>query len=309
VPSPSPTPVPTADPANVPSAEPTQVPSPQLAPVPSSKPVIEPSAEPTQPPTVVPTQLPNPSPTSAPTLTPQPTLIPSPSPTRLRCLPGTFTEELNFDCNFGNGLGGFVNNGSSDWIQGSSHDSSSDSTTINGPSADRTTGSGAYVYAPAVSYSAADQVFVLEASLGSSTGSLSFYYHLIGCVDSTLTLSTQGISGVWTQKWSIAGSSSGTVKDAWQIVELELESTELSLKFVAFTPAGASQSCSMALDDVYVAKLCTLCPKGQYQDNIGATACLPCVNGSYCETEGLTAATGTCAAGKYSRCERTIHSS
>jgi hypothetical protein len=194
-----------------------------------------------------------------------------------------------------------VNTGSNEWVEGNSLNSgSSGGGIIAGPPEDRTTGSGTYVYAPAVSYSATNQIFVLEASLGSSQGSLSFYYHLIGCANSSLTLFTQGASGAWTEKWSISVSDSNTTEDAWQIVKLALASSELSLRFVAFTPAGASHSCAAALDDVYVAKLCTPCPTGQYQSIIAANACLPCVNGSYCETEGLTSPTDFCAAGQYS---------
>jgi hypothetical protein len=220
------------------------------------------------------------------------------SPTRLRCLPGTFTEEEDFDCNFGDGICGFLNTGDSDWVGGNSLNSGSGGS-ITGPSEDRTTGSGTYVYAPSVSHSSENQTFVLEASLGSSTGSLSFYYYLIGCGNSMLTLFTEGASGTWTQKWSIAGADISSA-DTWQIVELDLASTEISLRFVAYTPAGASQSCAAALDDVYVKKLCTPCPTGQYQTIIAATSCLPCINGSYCETEGLSAVTDFCAAGQYS---------
>jgi len=267
-------------------AFPTLFPTPQPSPLPSAVP----TPLPTPLPSPVPTPLPSSVPTSTPTL----------SPTRLRCLPGTFTEEADFDCNFGNGICGFVNTGSSDWVEGNSLNSGSNDGLIAGPSEDRTTGSGTYVYAPAVAYSATNQTFVIEASLGSSTGSLSFYYHLIGCTNSTLALFTQGASGIWTEKWSIAGSSSSAIGDAWQVVELDLASTELGLKFVAFTPVDSPQSCAAALDDVYVKKLCTLCPKGQYQDSVGTFACLPCVNGSYCETEGLAAVTDFCAAGSFS---------
>jgi len=283
-----------------PTLHPTPQPSPMPSPLPSPLPTLMPSPLPTLLPTSLPTPLPTALPSPVPTPLPSsvPTSTPTLSPTRLRCLPGTFTEEEDFDCNFGDGICGFVNTGSSDWVEGNSLNSGSGGS-IAGPSEDRTTGSGTYVYAPAVSHSAANQTFVLEASLGSSTGSLSFYYHLIGCGNSMLTLFTEGASGTWTQKWSIAGTDISSA-DTWQIVELDLASTEISLRFVAYTPAGASQSCAAALDDVYVKKLCTPCPTGQYQTIIAATSCLPCINGSYCETEGLSAVTDFCAAGQYS---------
>jgi hypothetical protein len=265
-------------------------------------PTLFPTAQPSPLPSAIPTILPTPVPSPVPTPLPSsvPTSIPSSSPTRLRCLPGTFTEETDFDCNFGDGICGFANTGNSEWVEGSSVNSGSSSGVIAGPSEDHTSGSGSYVYAPAVSHSAFNQTFVLEASLGTSTGSLSFYYHLIGCANSRLTLFTQEASGVWTEKWFVAGASSSNSDNSWRLVELALEPTELGLKFVAFTSINSSQSCAAALDDVYVKKLCTLCPKGQYQASIGSFACLPCVNGSYCETEGLAAVTGLCAAGQYS---------
>jgi hypothetical protein len=208
---------------------------------------------------------------------------------------------VDFDCNFGDGLCGFVNTGSSDWIEGASSNSSSDGF-VAGPSEDSTTGFGTYLYAPAISHYISNQRFALEASLGSSTGMLSFYYNLIGCANSSLSLFTQGASGTWTKKWWSAPTDNSTSHDgSWQNVNLTLMPTELSLKYVAFTPAGAPQSCAVALDDIYVATLCTLCPKGQYQDSIGTNACLPCVNGSYCETEGLAAVAGLCAVGQYSK--------
>ena len=265
-------------------------------------PTLFPTAQPSPLPSAIPTSLPTPLPSPVPTPLPSsvPTSIPSSSPTRLRCLPGTFTEEADFDCNFGNGICGFVNTGSSDWVEGNSLNSGSNGGVIAGPSEDRTTGSGTYVYAPAVSYSAANQTFVLEAPLGSSTGSLSFYYHLIGCTNSSLTLFTQEAPGIWTKKWFLSNFNSSDNENSWHLVELALEPTEVGLKFVAFAPANTPQSCAAALDDVYVKKLCTLCPKGQYQDSIGTFACLPCINGSYCETEGLAAVTGGCTAGQYS---------
>jgi len=265
-------------------------------------PTLFPTPQPSPLPSAAPTPIPSPLPSPAPTLPPSavPTSTPTSSPTRERCAAGTYTTELAFDCNFGNGFCGFVNTGSSAWVEGFSS-SDSGSGAVSGPSEDRTTGYGTYVYAPASAHAATDQTFTMEASLDGSTGSISFYYHLDGCGDSLLTFHTQKASGVWTQRWSVAGHLSGATV-AWQQVTLSLAATELNVKFVAFTAVGSAQSCAAALDDVYVSSVCTPCAKGRYQDAIASSVCLSCVNGSYCETTGLAATTGLCAAGKYSGC-------
>ena len=76
------------------------------------------------------------------------------------------------------------------------------------------------------------------------------------------------------------------------------------LRFVGTTRADSSGnhpvSGVLAIDDIYIASVCTNCQTGQYQNLLGRSECAPCTAGMYCESRGLENPTGDCLVGTYS---------
>ena len=79
IPTPTPTPEPTATPTPEPTPEPTATPTPEPTATPTPEPTATPTPEPTATPTPEPTATPTPEPTATPT--PEPTATPTPQPT------------------------------------------------------------------------------------------------------------------------------------------------------------------------------------------------------------------------------------
>ena len=114
------------------------------------------------------------------------------------------------------------------------------------------------------------------------------------------TLAFEAYNGSWTTMWSRSGATQGGGNEWKASAPVYLsKSNAQRIRFVGTTQLG-DPSGAVALDDVHIHAICTSCAKGQYQGSFGASSCIQCPPGEFCETTGLAEPTGICGLGKFS---------
>eukprot|EP00614_Pseudopedinella_elastica_P006051 CAMPEP_0172599596 /NCGR_PEP_ID=MMETSP1068-20121228/19683_1 /TAXON_ID=35684 /ORGANISM="Pseudopedinella elastica, Strain CCMP716" /LENGTH=478 /DNA_ID=CAMNT_0013399889 /DNA_START=125 /DNA_END=1558 /DNA_ORIENTATION=+ len=153
---------------------------------------------------------------------------------------------MNLACSFDSDMCSFSStSGQYQWIR----KSRGTPTSGTGPTADHTTGSGAYAYIESSSpYSPNAGPFLLECSLV-SLSTMTFWYHMYGATMGTLGLNTSTDSGnSWKAQWSKTGDQG----DSWQQAVVHPTGTN-SLTLVRFWGiTGSGGGSDMAIDDVVV---------------------------------------------------------